>query len=240
MPTRTIPVSRPPRPAPSSHAVDPAAPERVRLDLIALPFPDYVARVALLMSRMGYSEVQPLGPLHEKGRNAHGAHDIRAVHARGLTRSAVIAQAKQYSQPVPRNFVDELRGAMLRTGAQQGLLFTTSEFAPSAVEAAQAGQHAAPVRLVAGEEMARLMLSHGIGSDRAPSARKLRRAPSEADRLEREFLAGLGAPRPVRSSRPPATSSAAARPAGGCLGVSVTVLVGTPPGPSGDSRPSRP
>lgn len=207
--------------------------------MLALPFPDYVARVALLMARMGYREVHPLGPLHKKGRNTYGAHDIRAMHVQGLTRSSVIAQVKQYRDPVPRSFVDELRGAMLRTGAQQGLLVTTSDFSRSAIEAALSGQHAAPVRLVAGEELARLMLAYGVEAG-IKSTRALRISRAEANRLEREFLAGLDAPRmPQRmGSHPVATPTQV--PAEPCVGVSVTVLIHPRARATKDSRPSRP
>ena len=215
-------------------------PDQVRLRLLALPFPDYVARVALLMARMGYREVRPLGPLHEKGRNAYGAHDIRAAHVQGLARSTVIAQAKQYRQPVPRSFVDELRGAMLRTGAQQGLLFTTSDFARSAVEAAQAGQYAAPVRLVTGEELARLMLAYGIDADGTPPSSLRRITHAEADEMEREFMAGLAAPRMPRGRGPRLTAAPTPVPGGRCPRVSVTVLIRPQTGASDASHPSRP
>jgi len=223
MPTRTLPTISKPTPAASARDAVPATPDSLLRHLIALPFPDYVARVALLMSKMGYREVRPLGPLHAKGRNAHGAHDIRAAYDQGAARFTAIAQAKQYRQPVPRCFVDELRGAMLRTGARQGLLFTTSSFAPSAVAAAQAGQHAAPVQLVAGKELARLMIAYGVETGAlAPSARAAR---SEA---ARPVPAPVGCSRPRRSNRPPAAYPAASCGAGDCPGVCVTVLVGSP------------
>ena len=220
----------------SARAAAPITTEQVRQTLLALPFPDYAACVAVLMARMGYQEVRPLGPLHEKGRNSYGAHDIRATYVQGLTKSSVIAQVKQYAMPVPRSFVDELRGAMLRTGAQQALLFTTSSFAPAAIEAVQAGQHTAPIRLVAGEELARLMFAYRmILASNASSSSARTVARSNVACLKRESLSAPGSPKMPRSSRPVAAAAPPAR----YIGVNVTVLVSPPSGPSKDLRSSR-
>lgn len=129
----------------------------MRERLLALPFPDYVACVARLLTALGYRNVRLMGVIREKGRNAFGGMDLSADQGQGLTASRVIAQVKQYKEPVPRTFVDELRGTMLRVGASQGILVTTSEFSRSASDATLSGQHAAPVRLVDGYELARLM-----------------------------------------------------------------------------------
>jgi hypothetical protein len=58
--------------------------------------------------------------------------------------------------------VDELRGTMLRLGAQQGLLVTTSTFAPATREAVSAAQHALPIRLIDGRELCALLARHGV------------------------------------------------------------------------------
>ncbi len=71
-------------------------------------------------------------------------------------------QAKQYRRPVSRRFVDELRGAALRTGAQQGVLLTTSTFYLPAYRAVWKGCPL-PVRLVDGSEMLDLLIAHDLG-----------------------------------------------------------------------------
>lgn len=132
--------------------------------LLTLPFPAFVRTVCVLLTRLGYQNVGTVKPMHRKGRgrNAHGGLDIEAYLPQGLTRTRVIAQVKQYSRPVPRSFVNELRGTMLRHGAQQGLLITTATFSPTAREAASALSDTLPIQLVDGAELMRLLLEHSI------------------------------------------------------------------------------
>ena len=121
--------------------------------LLDMPFPAFTQTVAHLLEGLGYANVEAMKPMHGKGkgRNAHGGYDLRMFLPTRLTRGLVIAQVKQYTEPVPRSFVDELRGTMLRLGASQGLLVTTGAFSASAIEAAQSAQYAAPVRLMDGK-----------------------------------------------------------------------------------------
>ena len=120
-----------------------------------VPSPAFALMIGRLLRRMGYRDVRVLGA--GRGRNKHGGIDFRATAGAGLTQTVVVGQVKQYSSPVPRCFVDELRGAMLRLGAQHGLLITTSSFAAATCEAAASGQFALPVRLVDGHELADLL-----------------------------------------------------------------------------------
>src|SRR5690242_7335825 len=96
--------------------------QQLRNRLLTLPFPEYARCLAHLLTKLGYEDVRLMGATHARGRNAHGGFDLQATAQHGLTRSLLLSQVKQYRQPVPRSFVDELRGAMLRQGAQQGLL----------------------------------------------------------------------------------------------------------------------
>ena len=153
----------------------PSAAQRAQTSayLLALPFPAFALLIAQLLKRLGYQEVSLRGTTARRGRNRYGGLDIEAFINVGLTKSRVICQLRQYDrEPVSRLNIDVLRGAMLRTGAIQGLLVTTSTFAPAAIEAAQAAQHLAPVRLIAGEELAHLVQSHGLGRDK-PTLRKI-------------------------------------------------------------------
>lgn len=178
--------------------------------LLALPFPAFAQAVAGLLQCLGYTDVAAMKAMHGrgKGRNAHGGYDLRMYLPTRLTRGLVIAQVKQYREAVPRSFVDELRGAMLRLGARQGLLVTTSTFSASAIEAAQAAQYAAPVRLMDGQELARLIRTHPQGlkspavhtapirpSIAPPSASAARPARGErADGKQPTFLDGQSLP----------------------------------------------
>ena len=137
----------------------------------------YEQLIALLLQAIGYNHVQvlrspnlTLSTLHapklrrrsRKGRNRHGGVDIIATGRAGLASGAVLVQVKQYVRSVSRRFVDELRGALLRREARHGLLFTTSHFASAALEAAQE-DHIAPVYLIDGDMLCRLLVTHGIG-----------------------------------------------------------------------------
>ncbi|MCW3053461.1 MAG: putative restriction endonuclease [Chthonomonadales bacterium] len=127
--------------------------------LLALPFPVFVCSIARLLVHLGYHHVSIKKPLHRNGRgsNSAGGLTIEAYQVDGLTRTRVIAQVKQHAHPVPRSFVDELRGAMVRQGALLGLLFTAGTFSPSARLAALYATNSLPVRLVDGAELVRLL-----------------------------------------------------------------------------------
>ena len=195
--------------APASPPIDreDVADAREIARLLDMPFPAFTQAVARLLEGLGYANVEAMKPMHGKGkgRNAHGGYDLRMYLPTRLTRGLVIAQVKQYRETVPRSFVDELRGAMLRLGASQGLLVTTGAFSASAIEAAQAAQYAAPVRLMDGQELARLLRDHPRALDSVPSPTPATIAPiptsrlrpisrEEGERRHHEFLDGLGAP----------------------------------------------
>lgn len=124
-----------------------------------MPFPRFAQTVARLLESLGYEQVSFMKPMHlrGKGRNAHGGYDIRAFLPSRLSRTMVIVQLKQYQRPLPRLGVDELRGTMVRVGASHGLLVTTGVVSVAAKDAVQAGQYAAPVRLIDGTELASLL-----------------------------------------------------------------------------------
>lgn len=129
--------------------------EQLREQLLALPVPAFEHLMARLLGLCGYAEVQVLA-------GSQGGADLSAATSGGLSRSVTLVQAKQYRSPVSRRFVDELRGAMLRTGAQQGVLLTTSTFFGPAYRAVRKGCPL-PVRLVDGAEMIGLLCAHGLG-----------------------------------------------------------------------------
>ena len=162
-----------------------AAQPRLCSHLLELSFPEFAHSLACLLARMGYKDVQLMGVTGGRGRNAYGGFDLQATARHGLTRSLLLAQVKQYRHPVPRSFVDELRGAMLRHGAQQGLLITTSAFSPAARDAAASAQHILPLRLVEGRELAGLLQEHGIpvGHKDPVEATKKRAAPVPAEAM---------------------------------------------------------
>ena len=131
-------------------------------DLQQMPTAQFSATIIRLIKKMGYAQVSPMKSKLGRGRSDHGGFDLIAHLPNDLTNSSLIAQAKQYEIPVSRAFVDEIRGAMIRTGARHGLLVTTSTFSQAAQEAAASVQRSFPVRLIGGLELARLLDHFGI------------------------------------------------------------------------------
>ena len=110
-----------------------------------------------------------------------GGVDFSATSQQGLSSGLTLVQAKQYRIPVSRRFVDELRGAMLRSGAQHGLLITTSTFYGPALQAV-AFPSAWPVRLIEGSELLDQLFEHRLG---------VRQTVAGRWRLDRGFLERL-------------------------------------------------
>jgi len=134
--------------------------------LLHLDAPRFERLIAQLLPSLGYADIEVLrrashGRISRKGRNRHGGMDLKAFTQTGLSRALTVVQVKQYLRPVSRQFVDSLRGAMLRMEAREGLLITTSTFSRVARQAA-ASDHIAPIRLVGGRELLDLLFAHQI------------------------------------------------------------------------------
>lgn len=156
-----------------SHHARPQAPQSDELPEIllqhvsTLSITAYEDLISQLLRAIGYEEVRvlrdPQRKRHShKGRNSHGGVDIIAQSRSGLAADAVLVQVKQYQRPVSRRFVDELRGALLRTESRHALLITTSRFSPAACKAAQE-DHIAPVHLMDRTRLCDLLIQHQIG-----------------------------------------------------------------------------
>lgn len=135
--------------------------------LLALPFHAFAGCLYDLLSAMGYEYVTLLGRTQTRQFTRHGGCDMEAYTHTGVTRARLVLQAKQYRRPVSRRFIDELRGTVLRLGARQGLLITTSTFSSVARKAAETS--VAPVQLLDGETLVRLMMEYRIGVVVRPS-----------------------------------------------------------------------
>lgn len=129
--------------------------------LLALPFHAFAGCLCDLLSAMGYERVTLLGRTQTRQFTRHGGRDMEAYTHTGVTCARLVLQAKQYRRPVSRRFIDELRGTVLRLGARQGLLITTSTFSAVARKAAETS--VAPVQLLDGETLVRLMIKYRIG-----------------------------------------------------------------------------
>lgn len=131
----------------------------------SLPLPIFERLVLKVIQRCGYSNVHLAEKMDSRGRTLIGGLDIKAYCATDINKSLTIAQVKQYTTPVPRRFVDELRGTMLRTGAKHGLLITTSVCSKAAHQAAQAIPML-PITILEGNHLLDLLMEHQIGIER--------------------------------------------------------------------------
>ena len=111
-----------------------------------------------LLEKMGYGEGRPVG-----GPGDGGIDGIINQDPLGLEK--VYIQAKRYDtaqvgEPPIRNFA----GSLVAKGASKGVLITTSSFSSPARQTAHtisAGNQF--IRLIDGQELARLMINHNVG-----------------------------------------------------------------------------
>lgn len=123
--------------------------------------------VAQVLCACGYEDVRILrdhtqSRRSRQGRTVHGGVDLTASLKSEFGVTQVLVQVKQYERPVSRRFVDELRGALLRTRARQGLLITTGPFS-SAARTAALEDHIAPITLLDGAMLRELLIAHRLG-----------------------------------------------------------------------------
>jgi restriction endonuclease Mrr len=146
-------------------AVDTHLENDLRERLLALNYHAFLQAVVPLLIRMGYENPALSGRTGWVGRNRDGGFDLMAhLPVPGGARR-VIVQAKQYGaeRPIYRRTIDELRGVALRAQAAEALLITTSQFSPSVDLHRYASTAIAPVRLIDGAELVRLMMKHKVG-----------------------------------------------------------------------------
>jgi restriction endonuclease Mrr len=143
------------------------APELAALILLRLKWLSYLALLMLigrLLNESGHESVNLLDRVHLKGRRSGmSGIDMLSIVRSDYGRQYVAVQVKRYAnRPVSRAAVDTFRGAMIRENYSQGLLITTSTFAPKAWEAA--AQHPThPIYLVDGQRLAQWLLELRIG-----------------------------------------------------------------------------
>ena len=163
--------------------------------LLSLNVSQFEALIACLLRSLAYEDVQimrrttPQRRSH-KGRNAHGGFDLSACSST-FSPFLTLVQAKQYKRPVSRRFVDELRGAMIRQGAQSGLLITTSRFPDGARTSARENQ-LLPILLIDGGHLLDLLFRFQIGVECNQGKRRM------LWRLDRSFFQRLV---PIHESR---------------------------------------
>jgi hypothetical protein len=134
--------------------------EAVRLRLSELSQPAAVLVAARVLVSLGYEQVETVPRGGRRGLFGLGGVDLIARRGGELSRPLVLAQVRRYT--LQRHFVDELRGALLRKGASEGIAFTTERATTAAYRAAEE-YRGRSVRIVDGEEFARHAVAAGVG-----------------------------------------------------------------------------
>lgn len=137
-------------------------PIALRQRLGALPYPAYTRLVRSLLMESGYAGVRGMKSALAPHAPQPGGFDLLAFCHTDLCTHLTAIQIKQPRHRVGRRYVDELRGAMLRLGAEQGLIVATGEFSQAARQAAALPTFL-PIRLLDGNELASKLLERGEG-----------------------------------------------------------------------------
>ena len=113
--------------------------------------------VVRLLERMGYGEGKVVG-----GSGDEGIDGIIDQDPLGLEK--VYVQAKRWQNQIGEPQIRNFSGSLEAKGASKGVFITTSAFSSTARQTAiyiSAGSKF--IRLIDGEELARLMINHGVG-----------------------------------------------------------------------------
>ncbi|QKW26051.1 restriction endonuclease [Streptomyces seoulensis] len=112
-------------------------------------------------------------------RSGDGGVDVDALDPTPIRGGKIVVQVKRYRNTVPPTAVRDLYGTVQDTGANKGVLVTTSKFGP--------GSHTfaggKPLELIAGTELVDLLHRHGLRGrlDDGPRRPAARPAPRAAD-----------------------------------------------------------
>lgn len=153
------------------HALTPGTiADQLRRRLLDLEYPEFARCMCALLEAIGYEDARPAGRREWKGYNrpGGGGYDLEATLPGGLAPRRVVAQIKQFdSLHVHQKSIDEVKGVVLRTGATEALLITTSAFSDVVRKRAALPDPlaalVAPVRLIDGMELLGLMIRHRLG-----------------------------------------------------------------------------
>lgn len=138
--------------------------EKLRQQLLTLPFDAYAQVIARLLLNLGYQEVQLAGRTDWKGRNHSGGSDLVATLPGGLTPRRVVIQLKQFDRHsrIFQRHIDELCGVAIRSRASEAVLLTTGPLSPS-IKTEALVSPLLPIRLIEGEQLLTHLIQQGIG-----------------------------------------------------------------------------
>lgn len=149
-------------PTPLDQAREIALADLLALRLTWLSYHPFALSVIRVLERSGFDNLCLSSRRSLKGRTHNAGFDAHGNFCAAGGDLAVLIQLKRYRAPVPRQFVDVLHSAMERHSVPQGLIVSTSSFAPAAREAV-CDYRENPIRLIEGRELGFLMMRSGIG-----------------------------------------------------------------------------
>ncbi|WP_026248443.1 restriction endonuclease [Streptomyces sp. LaPpAH-108] len=120
-------------------------------DLYAMDPVAFESLVAELFRAMGMEAVTT-------ARSGDGGVDVHAVDPAPIRGGQIVVQVKRYRNTVPPTAVRDLYGTVQDTGANKGVLVTTSGFGPGSHTFAQGK----PLELISGPELVDLLHRHGL------------------------------------------------------------------------------
>ncbi len=128
------------------------------LDSIKEITPDQFERLVVdLLEKMGYGKGETVG------RKGDGGID-GVIDQDPLGLEKIYIQAKRWSNQVGEPEVRNFSGSLDAKGASKGVLIATSQFSMSAIQTAEGISKSSKfIRLINGDELARLMIDHGVG-----------------------------------------------------------------------------
>jgi restriction system protein len=130
------------------------------LERLQMCNPFFFERVVVqLLRAMGYGGISGRGWVTQKSRDG-GIDGVIYEDKLGL--GNVCVQAKRWDGTVGRKTVQEFVGSMDLYRSRKGVIFTTSSFSNDALEYVERIE-GKKVVLIAGEELARLMIEHRVG-----------------------------------------------------------------------------
>lgn len=153
------------------------------LELIMQQSPSFFERLVVdLLLSMGYGDSRTDSGLVTKRTGDEGIDGVIREDKLGF--DSVYIQAKRWSpeRSVSRPDLQAFVGALTGAGAAKGLFITSAHFSKGAREYAEK-QRAVKLVLVDGEQLARLMIAHGVGV----SVRRV----YEVKSVDRDYFEGL-------------------------------------------------
>ena len=128
------------------------------LDSIREITPDQFERLVVdLLEKMGYGKGETVG------RKSDGGID-GVIDQDPLGLEKIYIQAKRWSNQVGEPEIRNFSGSLDAKGASKGVFIATSQFSMSATQTAEGISKSSKfIRLINGNELARLMIGHGVG-----------------------------------------------------------------------------